>query len=384
MKTLLISILILTAHLKATAQNYETEQLSAMTEAADSKTPGLCYKQTPKCNYRQLTQAEVDTATAMSDEVAYQLKQIDQLERAQNREFKIAIIGRSGTDLTKFQVLKDTNSQNQLLNMDQMFAQIKTESEQMSYSSEGGSTGQINYQVVRSYFDKDRKMDFSHVAIAMKNHPKSDQNFHWEVMHLLWTCDKDPARGVNEGDRSYIWEEGLGAVFSDDMKRYRAQIMVPKQNLQNRIESILLKEKIGANWHNKKYNAAALADDLDQQNSNQWVLEVLAAALRPEGEITDRAGAQQVLAKTQFLPTKVTPTGLYSLITLPFVGNLLPGTVCMKRQKYFGQGFGEIISVLSIEEYMKRNQLLQYEPFIVELSDEFNFVKQDKNAQKKP
>ncbi len=384
MKTLLISILILTAHLKASAQNFETEQLSAMTESADSKTPGLCYKQTPKCNYRQLTQAEVDTATAMSDEVAYQLKQIDQLERAQNREFKIAIIGRSGTDLTKFQVLKDTNSQNQLLNMDQMFAQIKSESAQMSYSSEGGSSGQINYQVVRSYFDKDRKMDFSHVAIAMKNHPKSDHNFHWEVMHLLWTCDKDPARNVNEGDRSYIWEEGLGAVFSDDMKRYRAQIMVPKQNLQNRIESILLKEKIGANWHNKKYNAAALADDLDQQNSNQWVLEVLAAAMRPEGEITDRSGAQQVLAKTQFLPTKVTPTGLYSLMTLPFVGNLLPGTVCMKRQKYFSQGFGEIISVLSIEEYMKRNQLLQYEPFIVELSDDFNFVKQERDAKKKP
>ncbi len=384
MKTLLISILILTAHLKATAQNYGTEQLSAMTEAADSKTPGLCYKQTPKCNYRQLTQAEVDTATAMSDEVAYQLKQIDQLERAQNREFKIAIIGRSGTDLTKFQVLKDSNPQNQLLNMDQMFAQIKSESEQRSYSSDGGSSGQINYQVVRSYFDKDRKMDFSHVAIAMKNHPKSDKNFHWEVMHLLWTCDKDPARNVNEGDRSYIWEEGLGAVFSDDMKRYRAQIMVPKQNLQNRLENILLKEKLGANWHNKKYNAAALADDLDQQNSNQWVLEVLAAAMRPEGEITDRAGAQQVLAKTQFLPTKVTPTGLYSLMTLPFVGNLLPGTVCMKRQKYFGQGFGEIISVLSIEEYMKRNQLLQYEPFIVELSDEFNFVKQERDAKKKP
>ena len=31
----------------------------------------------------------------------------------------------------------------------------------------------------------------------------------------------------------------------------------------------------------------------------------------------------------------------------------------MKRQKYFNQGFGEIISVLSIEKYMRRNQLLR-------------------------
>ncbi len=379
MKTLLISILILSAHIYVNAQELVQEKLSMTDEMADSKTPGLCYKQTPKCNYRQLTQAEVDTATAMSDEVAFQLMKIDQLERSQNREFKIAIIGRSGTDLGQFQVLKDFNSSGQMLNMGQMVTQIKTESDQLNMSGEFGATGQINYQVLRSYFDSQRKMDFSHVAIAMKNHPKSDKNFHWHVMHLLWTCDKDPARQVTEGDRSYIWEEGLGAVFADDMKRYRAQIMVPKQQLQNRLESILLKEKIGAQWHDKKYNAAALSDDLDQQNSNQWVLEVLAAATKPAGVIADRAAAQQVLAQTQFLATKVTPKGLYSLITLPFVGKLLPGTVCMKRQKYFSQGFGEIISVLSIEEYMRRNQMLQYEPFVVELDDEFNFVKQEKD-----
>ena len=125
-----------------------------------------------------------------------------------------------------------------------------------------------------------------------------------------------------------------------------------------------------------------MADDLDQQNSNQWVLEVLAAALKPEGVVRDRAAAQKVLAETQFLPTKVTPTGLYRLITLPFLGNLMPGTVCMKRQKYFNEGFGEIISVLSIEKYMRRNQLLQYEPFLVELSDDFNFVKQEQKKSK--
>ena len=310
------------------------------------------------------------------------LKQISELERKQNREFKIAIIGRSGTDLGKFQVLKDVNSSGQLMNMSQLVSQIHAESDQLNLSSDGGQNGQINYQVLRSYFEKNEKMDFSHVAIALKNHPKSDKNFHWEVMHLLWTCDKDPVRNVLEGDRSYIWEEGMGAVFADDMKRYRAQILVPKQNIQERIESILLKEKTGANWHNKKYNAAALADDLDQQNSNQWVLEVLAAALRPTGVVQDRAQAQQILAETQFLPTKVTPTGLYSFITLPFVGKLLPGTVCMKRQKYFNQGFGEIISVLSIEKYMRRNQLLQYEPFTVELADEFNFVKQEQQNKK--
>ena len=239
MKTLLISILILTANIELYAQNFQTEEAALQQEAADSQTPGLCYKPTAKCNYRQLTQAEVDTSIAMSDEVAYQLKQISELERKQNREFKIAIIGRSGTDLGKFQVLKDVNSSGQLMNMSQLVSQIHAESDQLNLSSDGGQNGQINYQVLRSYFEKNEKMDFSHVAIALKNHPKSDKNFHWEVMHLLWTCDKDPVRNVLEGDRSYIWEEGMGAVFADDMQRYRAQILVPKQNIQERIESIL-------------------------------------------------------------------------------------------------------------------------------------------------
>lgn len=355
--------------------------MADLQEKSDAQVPGLCYKQTTKCNYRQLTAAEVDTALAMADEVAFQLKQISELERTQKRDFKVAIIGRAGTDLGKFQVLKDTNAQGQLQSLESLVKNIKSESQILASYQDGANASAVNYQVLKDYFDNSRKMDFSHVAIAFKNHPKSDQNFHWHVMHLLWTCEKDPARYVEEGDRSYIWEEGLGAVFADDMKNYRAQIMVPKQEIQNRLEKIILDKKLGASWHNKKYNAAALANDLDQQNSNQWVLEVLAAANRPVGEIVSREQAQAYLAQTQFLPTKVTPKGLYSLITLPFVGQLLPGTVCMKRQPYFKEGFGEIISVLSVEEYMRRQQMLQYEPFIVQLPDDLNFVKQEKDQK---
>ena len=356
------------------------EQIN-LQEKNDGQVPGLCYKQTTKCNYRELTSAEVDTALAMADEVAFQLKQISEMERLQKREFKVAIIGRSGTDLGKFQVLRDTNAQGQLQSLESLVKNIKVESQILASYQDGASATAVNYQVLKDYFDPNRKMDFSHVAIAFKNHPKSDQNFHWHVMHLLWTCDKDPARNVEEGDRSYIWEEGLGAVFADDMKNYRAQIIVPKQEIQNRLEKIILDQKLGASWHNKKYNAAALANDLDQQNSNQWVLEVLAAASRPVGEIVSREQAQAYLQKTQFLPTKVTPKGLYNLMTLPFVGQLLPGTICMKRQPFFKEGFGEIISVLSVEEYMRRQQMLQYEPFIVQLPDDLNFVKQERDQK---
>lgn len=350
-------------------------------ESADQ--PGLCYKPVKKCHMRELSAAEVDTAAAMADEVAYQLMQLDQLEKKEGRDFKVALIGRAGTDLGKFQVLKDYTSDGRTLNMSQLVAQILSEGDQVVSGEGSPQQGQINYQVLRSWMDKSRSMEYSHIGIALKNHTKSDKNYHWEVMHLLWTCEKDPVRGVAEGDRSYIWEEGMGALFADDMKEYKAQILVPQQKIQDRIEKFLLKSKVGARWHNSKYNAAALSNDLDQQNSNQWVLEVLAAALKPENQINDREGAQQILRETGYMETKVTPKGLFSLITLPFVRKLLPGTICMKRQPYFSQGFGEVISVLSIEEYMKRNQLLVRDPVVVQLPDDLNFVKQEKEKRKK-
>lgn len=363
---LVIYFILFAAHTFASAQVLE-----------EPNQPGLCYKAAKKCHMRELTPAEIDTATAMADEVAYQLMQIDQHEKKEGRDFKVALIGRAGTDLGKFQVLKDTDSNGNRLNMQQLVEQLKSESNQVS-NGEQGPQDQINYRVLRSWMDNSRQMEFSHIGIALKNHSKSDQQFHWQIMHLLWTCEQDPARGVTEGDRSYIWEEGLGAVFADEMKEYKAQILVPQQQIQNRIEKLLLKSKLGAQWHNSKYNAAALSNDLDQQNSNQWVLEVLAAALKPDGRVNDRAQAQEVLRQTGYMETKVTPTGFYRLISLPFVKNLLPGTLCMKKQPYFSQGFGQIISVLSVEEYLTRNNALVRPPIVVQLPDELNFVKQEK------
>ncbi len=346
-------------------------------EEKSNQVAGLCQKAAKKCHMRELTAAEVDTATAMADEVAFQLMQLDELEKKAGREFKVAFIGRAGTDLNKFQVLKDTGRDGKFLDLDQVVSEIKSESPQRG---DGGGP-QVDYRVLKSWMEPARQVEFSHIGIALKNHPKSDKKFHWQMMHLLWTCEKDPQRGVTDGDRSYIWEEGLGAVFADDMKDYKAQIMIPQPQIQSRIESFLLKEKVGAQWHNSKYNAAALANDLDQQNSNQWVLEILAAALKPVGQIKDRDAAQQVLRETGYMETKVTPTGFYSLLSLPFVKNLLPGTICMKKQAHFGEGFGQIISVLSVEEYMQRNQLLVRAPVVVQLPEELNFVKQEKRKK---
>lgn len=360
-----------------------TEQMSSEELKAEKSQPGLCFKPQKKCDVRQLTQAEVDTAAAMADEVAFQLMQLDQEEKQAGRDFKVALIGRAGTDLGKFQVLKDALADGQKYSMSQLVTRLHQETDQMNMGRDGYFQGSaIDYQVLKDWMDKSRKMEYSHVGIALKNHEKSDKNYHWQIMHLLWTCGADPDRNVPEGDRSYIWEEGLGAVFADDMREYKAQIMVPQQEIQNRIEDFLLKSKMGAQWHNKKYNAAALSNDLDQQNSNQWVLEVLAASLKPVGQVNDRASAQKVLAETGYMETKVKPTGLYSLINLPFAKNFLPGTVCMNRQPYFKEGFGEIISVLSIEEYLRRNQMLAREPVIVQLPDDLNFVKQEKEKEK--
>lgn len=388
MKALIQFLVVYTAlfslHTVAWSQELSHGEQIEMSE--DSKQPGLCYKPVKKCRMRELSAAEIDTAAAMADEVAFQLKQLEQLEKKEGRDFKVALIGRAGTDLGKFQVLKDYDQNRNPMTIEQLVSVIDDEVAKTRRSTnihDVAPSGASKRDIVKKWMDKSRSMEFSHVGIALKNHSKSDKNYHWQVMHLLWTCQKDLARGVTEGDKSYIWEEGLGAVFADDMKDYKAQILIPQQQIQDRIENFLLKSEVGAQWHNSKYNAAALANDLDQQNSNQWVLEVLAAALKPENQINDRAGAQLILRETGYMETKVTPTGLYKLIKLPIIRNFLPGTICMKRQPHFRDGFGQIISVLSIEEYMRRNQLLVRAPVVVKLPDELNFVKQDKKKRKK-
>lgn len=132
-------------------------------------------------------------------------------------------------------------------------------------------------------------------------------------------------------------------------------MIVPTYDFQKRLEQVVLQDEISYSFLGPKYNALALFDDVHEQNSNQWVLEVFAAAMAPRGQVRNRADAIRVLKQTNYIPTRMHLRGKYAFAKL-----FGPDSVSFKKQGGYGD-LVQVISVLSMREYMKRNKIFMSE-----------------------
>jgi hypothetical protein len=128
---------------------------------------------------------------------------------------------------------------------------------------------------------------YSHVALAWRDHPRGA----WTMVEELNRCGSAD---------SALFDDGLGDFFLDDMFAYEAAIVVPSPEVQRRIGA-LLAARAGGLLHEPHYNLVAYAWSTRYQNSNQWVLETIAAAWS-DGLIQDRAQAQSWLRAHGFRP----------------------------------------------------------------------------------
>ncbi len=340
--------------------------------AEDNQKGQVCDLSQDRCSSRELSQEQTVKSIFLTDEVEKQLDLLEAQEKQQGRTFKVAIIGRMGSNLSKFQPLRDNNKSGQPITLKQMVSELVLQSKDIRKTQSSvlqNNPYDVDYNntlepvLVQSWFDRTRKLKYSHLGLAVKNLPLKDEKGQlitggdtgrWAVVQLLYSCE--------DGRKSHLFKGTVGNFFYDHMYDYGAQVLVPSQKLQNNLEKLIASNYLGKNWLEKQYNALALADDLDQQNSNQWVLEVIAAAMAGPNEVKDRAGAQNYLRQTNFASTKVTPTGLYSAIKIPFVAKIISSimpTVCMTHQETIKKyGIGEIVSALSIQEYLEKNKQL--------------------------
>lgn len=130
---------------------------------------------------------------------------------------------------------------------------------------------------------------YSHLGWAWRDHPKG----RWFVVHELNACGTAS---------SELYDEGLGNFFLTDLYSYEALIVIPPPEAQARIAQRLAREPALA-LHQPRYNMVAHPFNTKYQNSNQWGMETLAAALAPEGSVADRAAAQAWLRQNGFTPT---------------------------------------------------------------------------------
>lgn len=130
-------------------------------------------------------------------------------------------------------------------------------------------------------------LKYSHLGFAVKGLRRGE----WGVVHLLNTAD---------GRRSSLFEEGLVNFYSDNPYRMESCVLTLPPELQKTTLQVLRDH--GRALHCPTYSLTSYPWSLSTQNSNQWILEVLAAAMAGMSSPT-RALVQAWMRDHGFVPT---------------------------------------------------------------------------------
>ncbi|MBB4131289.1 DUF2145 domain-containing protein [Xanthomonas sp. 3075] len=139
----------------------------------------------------------------------------------------------------------------------------------------------------------------SHLAFALREEDGS-----WRVRHLLNQCKSDTSELYREGLSNFIGESALNADL---------RVGVPTPALQRQLRTLLQDPGVLAHTlHQARYSVIAYPFSTEYQNSNQWVLEVVAAALAAtdasataSAAVHDRRSAQAWLKTNGYQPTRL-------------------------------------------------------------------------------
>ncbi|RZL40276.1 MAG: DUF2145 domain-containing protein [Rubrivivax sp.] len=131
-------------------------------------------------------------------------------------------------------------------------------------------------------------LQWSHLGFAYKDAEAGA----WRVAHKLNHCGTDHAA---------LYRQGLGEFFLDRPHRYDAAFVVLKPELQQALLPVLTQNAALARFNERRYSMVSYAFGTTYQQSNQWVLETLAAAATPG--INNRRDAQAWLQAQGYQPT---------------------------------------------------------------------------------
>lgn len=129
---------------------------------------------------------------------------------------------------------------------------------------------------------------YSHMGWAYKT-PEGP----WRVMHKLNEC------GTAIG---HLYRQGLGEFFLDDLWHYEAVWAVPTLAVQQHLLAVLQDNAKARVLQHLPYSMVSYAWGYQYQQSNQWAIETLAAAMEPNSVHT-RDQAQAWLQLKGYVPT---------------------------------------------------------------------------------
>jgi hypothetical protein len=133
---------------------------------------------------------------------------------------------------------------------------------------------------------------YSHAGISLQAGPLAP----WSVRQLYYACDES---------RSRLYDQGLPAFVLDfaDPRQGHALVLLPPPEAAAALARAAADDRAALALLEPRYNAASYPFDLRDQNCNQWVAELLAAAWGPG--VVDRASAQRWLRDQDYRPTLI-------------------------------------------------------------------------------
>ncbi|WP_425508736.1 DUF2145 domain-containing protein [Stenotrophomonas oahuensis] len=133
----------------------------------------------------------------------------------------------------------------------------------------------------------------SHLALALR-----EDDGQWRVVHLLNHCKSSTSTLFREGLSNFIGETGTHTDI---------RVGVPTPELRTALKTLLAGDGATAKaLHEPRYSVVAFPFSLEYQNSNQWVLEVLVAAMQQADQgntISTRRQAQSYLRAYRYKPS---------------------------------------------------------------------------------
>jgi hypothetical protein len=135
-------------------------------------------------------------------------------------------------------------------------------------------------------------LQWSHLGFAYREQIEGKPV--WRVLHKLNHCGS--ATGA-------LYRQGLGDFFLDRPHRYDAAYVALTPDLQAALLPQLRDNRRSGALHEARYNMLAYPWAQTYQQSNQWVLEMLASAAAPQ--LKGRAEAQAWLKAQGYRPSKL-------------------------------------------------------------------------------
>ncbi|MGU9952108.1 MAG: DUF2145 domain-containing protein [Gammaproteobacteria bacterium WSBS_2016_MAG_OTU1] len=127
--------------------------------------------------------------------------------------------------------------------------------------------------------------NYTHAGLIYRNHPDGE----WTVVHLRNIC----------GEESGVFAESLLSFYLDNPHEYRTVVAVPTAALQDNIESLVIEQDIAAAYRDKSiYSSISYPYSLERQNSNEYILDLLSAAL---AQMNNKTATNRRTAKEYFL-----------------------------------------------------------------------------------